>query len=252
MCCFNLPSRGSASSCIWGCASAAFSHARGGCTVVHPPSASATTKLSHSARRRMRIPLSSSSQQRSYRAFTRGSAFVEKSRFDRNHFSVAVDEIRARHARNVVGKWCLAFRVVDHGETRGVGLQESICIRPLLVRVDCHDRKAAVPVTVLHLVHPGKGAAARTTPRGPEIDVDNATAQSLEHHWLTACRRQRKPGGGVSHANRGCRRRPQCEQPGRAGETQVPRAPCPYWHTVPGGVNTCRVMAFVCDTPLTV
>src|SRR5438876_8201815 len=120
MCCCSLPSSGSASSCICGRASAAFSHALGGCTVAQPATLTATNTVNQCESRHTRAALSRGRKKRSYRVFARGFSLVEEPRLDGDHLSGAIDEVGARHARNVVGQRRLAVRVVYDREAGSV------------------------------------------------------------------------------------------------------------------------------------
>src|SRR5437870_5870467 len=249
MCCCNLTSRGSASNCISGRASVPFSQALGGCTVAQPPAPSANATIII-AIRRTPSPLTRRRQQRSYRCFARGFAFVAKSRFDLDHASAAVDEKGARHAGHGVGKRRRTLGIVDNREAGGICLQEALGVGAQLVDIDRHDGKAALTVALLQLIHPREGAPARSTPRCPKVDVDDLSAKLLEHDRPAVCARQRTTRRGITDIDRRDGRREEQERKQRRSACQRSLRGV-YWHTVPGARNTWRMIAFVCDTPST-
>src|SRR5450631_2237878 len=264
MCCVSFASAGSASNRISGRARRSFSQGLGACIVAHPASASVRARDVAAASRLMtHMGLSATREKRANLILERVPTIIAEPLLDIDNGPSHVDQIGTRHAFDRVRLRRRSDIVIDHGEARGVGLEELLCVSTAAIDVDGDDGQAAVSVTLLHFIHPRERSPAWTAPRRPEVDIDDLAAQIGQRDRLAVGGRERKRRRGLAD-RRGARpsrdvRQGQQSRHGGGSPLCASERTCWhrhvrqnfYWHTVPGARNTWRVMCFVCAMPLT-
>ncbi|EFK97873.1 hypothetical protein LDC_0084, partial [sediment metagenome] len=110
----------------------------------------------------------------------------------REDAAVTADQVTGRHRRDAVGDGRAAGRVEGDREAGRVPGEEALGGAAVLVEVDRHDGEPLGAVTLLHRLQPWEGGAARSAPRGPEVQVHDAPAQRVQRHGAGSAR-QREP-----------------------------------------------------------
>src|SRR5260221_703463 len=96
-----------------------------------------------------------------------------------------------------------AGRIEDHRECRRILGEEPLGVGALLVDIDGDGDEPAAGVALVQLVHPWERAAAGTTPRRPEIDIDDLAGEARKRDGVAGGGRQRERRGRPADPRRG-------------------------------------------------
>src|SRR6266853_4809682 len=193
MCCVSFASSESASNCISGRARRSFSHGLGGCNVAQPVSVSVSaSKISSGCLLIRSFPQSATRKKRANLILDHAFSVIAEAYFDVDNGPVRIDQIGARHALNRVRLRRSTLVIVDHGEAGGIDLKKLLRVGTAPIDVDGDNGKAAVTVTLLHLIHPRERSSTRRAPRSPKIDVYDSAPKIRERHRLAVSGHKRK------------------------------------------------------------
>lgn len=118
----------------------------------------------------------------------------------------------------------VAVRIEEYAHGVRHSAEKGICIAPLLVHVDGEHFQAATPELAIQAVNRRKGADARPTPAGPEVNQHNLSFEVAQSDRRSASRSQLDIGRGRDFGARNARH--ECQ----GGDDCQPKYPPVGYH----------------------